>query len=70
MKSSLNPISKLVSVPVEFRGRGLAAALASRAFDELTRQDSTKKLVLTCSYLQQFYLKNREDYEGKNIVLE
>jgi len=56
------------SVPDEFQGRGIAKVIARKSFEELLKTENSK-LILSCSYLQDFYKKNKKDYEGKNIAL-
>jgi predicted GNAT family acetyltransferase len=56
-----------LSVPDEFQGRGIAKVIARKAFKELSKSENSK-LILSCTYLQDFYRKNKKDFEGKNIA--
>lgn len=58
-------------VPEKYRGQGLAGILAGKSIADLASADnSTHTVLLTCSYLQHFYSKNREKFKQfSNIKL-
>ena len=49
-------------VPAECRGKGIAGILASKSIRDLASSNSSKTVILSCSYLQNYYKKNEEKF--------
>ena len=54
-------------VPEQYRGRGIAKIVAQSAFKTLLANNC--KLIVSCTYLQQYYLNNKDVYAKYNISL-
>ena len=62
-----------VEVPRPHRGRGIAKVIAKEAFKRILGdkdcEEKRVRLVLTCTYLQKYYIENRDEYKGCDIQL-
>lgn len=59
-------INKTLVYP-EARGKGLAKLLNEKIFEYA--KNVTKKIKIICSYSQNYYLKNKSQYFGFEVVL-
>ena len=57
-------------VPDEGRGKGIGGFLASKSIKDLASANSSKTVILSCSYLQHYYKKNEAKFvDFENIKM-
>ena len=49
-------------VPDECRGKGIAGILAGKSIRDLALMDSSKTIILSCTYLQHYYKNNHAKF--------
>ena len=57
-------------VPPSYKGRGIGAFLADRAIRDLTASSKEVKLILSCTYLQHYYNKNKHLYPDSKVQFD
>ena len=57
-------------VPLSYKGKGIGAFLADRAIRDLTASNKDAKLILSCTYLQHYYNKNKHLYPDSKVQFD